>query len=79
MKAILDIAQNSAACNFISGMEWTGREWKRFAPPTFAEVAVKFPETVQPEDLKVQWGHGHYIEDDNGMPKCIRACWDTTG
>jgi hypothetical protein len=76
---ILDIPQNSAACNFLSGMEWNGRTWDRFAKPTFAAVAAKFPELVKPEDTRVQWGHGHYTEGDNGMPKCFRSNFDTSG
>ena len=45
---ILDISQNSPACNFLYGKEWTGRSWNRFDKPTFAEIAAKFPELVKP-------------------------------
>jgi hypothetical protein len=78
-KEILDIPQNTAACNFLSGREWNGCSWNKFDRPTFAEIAAKFPELVKPEDTRVDWGSGHYCADENGMPKILRSCFDTSG
>jgi hypothetical protein len=75
---ILDISQNSPACNFLYGKEWTGRSWNRFDKPTFAKVAAKFPELVKPEGTRVDWGHGHYAEGADGMPKLYRSNFDSS-
>ena len=79
IKNVLDIPQNSDASNFMHGMEWTCRSYNHFDKPTFAEIAAKFPELVKPEDTRLRWGHGHYCEDDSGMPKCFREDFDTSG
>jgi len=76
---ILDIPQNSKAMNFMSGLSWNGSQWERFDQPTFAEIAAKFPELVKPEGGILRWGHGHYIEGEDGMPKLYRECFDTSG
>jgi len=78
---VLDIEQNSDAESFMCGRLWNRfeRKYEEFDKPTFAEIAAKFPEIVEPEGGYPRWGHGHYIEGPDGMPKLCRENYDTSG
>ena len=75
---ILSISQNSTAEAFLRGKEWDGKRWVNFDKPTFAEIANKYPELVKPEGFRAEWGQGHYVEEQNGMPKLFRSNFDSS-